>query len=45
MILIAGDLSYADGKNELWDQWFNMISPLASSMPLQVKTRLHALAF
>jgi hypothetical protein len=30
-VLHAGDLSYANGKPPLWDQWFRLIEPLAST--------------
>lgn len=31
--VIAGDLAYAEGNQFIWDEWFNMISPMASSIP------------
>ncbi len=29
----GGDLSYANGDEPLWDQWFNQLQPLASRVP------------
>lgn len=31
--LIMGDLSYANGNQPIWDQWFELIEPIASQMP------------
>lgn len=31
--LLLGDLAYANGKQEIWDQYFRMIEPLASTVP------------
>jgi hypothetical protein len=31
--LIVGDLAYANGDQSIWDQWFSMIEPMASSRP------------
>lgn len=33
-VLIAGDLSYANGEQAVWDQYFDMLDPLASRIPL-----------
>jgi acid phosphatase type 7 len=35
MILMGGDLSYADGDASKWDSWFRMIEPVASRIPVQ----------
>jgi predicted MPP superfamily phosphohydrolase len=34
--IIMGDLSYANGNQPIWDQWFDLIEPLASQVPLMV---------
>lgn len=34
LIVIAGDLSYANGKQEKWDLWFDQIEPWASRIPV-----------
>lgn len=31
--LIVGDLAYANGDQAIWDQWFDMVSPMARSKP------------
>jgi 3',5'-cyclic AMP phosphodiesterase CpdA len=31
--LIVGDLAYANGDQSIWDEWFTMIEPMASSRP------------
>lgn len=31
--LLLGDLAYANGLTEIWDKYFRMIEPLASSVP------------
>ena len=33
LALMVGDLSYATGYAGLWDNWMNMIEPLASRVP------------
>ena len=33
LLIHAGDLSYANGRIQVWDQWFRMIEPLASRVP------------
>jgi len=40
-LLISGDLSYADGIQKYWDQWGNMIQPLASLFPFMVAPGNH----
>jgi acid phosphatase type 7 len=32
--LVAGDISYADGYQPLWDRWANEVEPLTRSVPL-----------
>jgi acid phosphatase type 7 len=32
--LVAGDISYADGRQPVWDRWFNEVEPLAARFPL-----------
>ena len=36
-----GDLSYARGAAHIWDEWFNMISPFTSKVPLMVAVGNH----
>lgn len=31
LLLLAGDLSYADGNQPVWDQWFSDVEPLLAS--------------
>jgi hypothetical protein len=33
-LLIAGDLSYADGVPERWDSWLELMQPLLQTLPL-----------
>ncbi len=32
--LILGDLSYANGKQKIWDEWFEQLEPLSRSIPV-----------
>lgn len=32
--LILGDLSYANGNQQVWDQWFEQIEPLSRMVPI-----------
>jgi predicted MPP superfamily phosphohydrolase len=32
--LILGDLSYADGKQKVWDKWFEQLEPLSRAIPV-----------
>lgn len=41
LLLMPGDLSYASTGSGDWDQWFNMVEPLAAKMPLQVAIGNH----
>jgi predicted MPP superfamily phosphohydrolase len=34
--LIMGDLSYANGNQPIWDDWFELLEPLASQVPVMV---------
>lgn len=34
MVVIAGDLSYANGEQAVWDTWFDQLQPLASRIPV-----------
>jgi hypothetical protein len=45
MILHAGDLSYADCNQELWDSYGEMIQPLASYIPWMVCPGNHEIEF
>ena len=33
-VVIAGDLSYADGNQPVWDDWFDQVEPLAAQIPM-----------
>ncbi|PPE75671.1 serine/threonine protein phosphatase [Solimonas fluminis] len=33
-VLIAGDLSYANGDQPVWDDWFNQLEHLSASVPV-----------
>jgi len=44
-VLLAGDLSYADGYYSRWDSFGRMIEPLASEVPLMVAGGNHEFAF
>ena len=39
--LLIGDLSYANGEQALWDSYGELVSPLASAMPLQTLVGNH----
>lgn len=39
--LIMGDLSYANGNQPIWDQWFELIEPLASRVPFMAAPGNH----
>ncbi|BAT15912.1 Os12g0150700 [Oryza sativa Japonica Group] len=39
--LVAGDLSYADGKQPLWDSFGRLVQPLASARPWMVTEGNH----
>jgi hypothetical protein len=45
MILHAGDLSYADCEQDLWDSYGKMIDPLASTTPWMVCPGNHEIEF
>jgi hypothetical protein len=45
MILHAGDLSYADCDQQLWDSYGEMIEPLASYTPWMVCAGNHEIEF
>jgi hypothetical protein len=40
-IHMFGDLSYADGIGRVWDEWFDMIQPFASRVPVMVGVGNH----
>ncbi|WP_428312752.1 metallophosphoesterase [Hydrocarboniphaga sp.] len=40
-VLIAGDLSYANGDQAVWDQYFAMLEPLASGYPVMTAPGNH----
>ena len=39
--LLAGDLSYANGDQAVWDTWFRQIEPLAARLPLMTAPGNH----
>lgn len=39
--LVAGDLSYANGEQSIWDDWFGLIDPLASRIPMMTTPGNH----
>ena len=41
MVLLVGDLSYADCEQSRWDSWGNMIELIASRKPLMVGAGNH----
>ncbi|XP_062183062.1 purple acid phosphatase 22-like [Phragmites australis] len=41
ILLLPGDLSYADTRQELWDLWGRLVQPLASSRPWMVTAGNH----
>lgn len=40
-VLHVGDISYGDGKGEVWDAFMSQISPFASGTPYMVGTGNH----
>jgi hypothetical protein len=40
-VWIAGDLSYANGDQPLWDSYFDMLEPLASEIPVMTAPGNH----
>lgn len=34
LVLVGGDLSYANGNASVWNDWFELIEPLAASVPV-----------
>jgi hypothetical protein len=41
LVLVAGDLSYANGNQPLWDSWFAQIEPLAARVPVMAAAGNH----
>lgn len=41
LVLIAGDLSYANGNQPLWDSWFDSIEPVASEVAVMAAPGNH----
>lgn len=41
LFFVAGDLSYANGQQRLWDTWFDMLEPLASQVPIMAAPGNH----
>ena len=40
-LLIAGDMSYADGDPHRWESWFELMEPLLRQTPIQVAAGNH----
>lgn len=36
LVIIGGDISYAHGRPDAWDEWFRLVEPLASRVPVMV---------
>lgn len=36
-----GDISYANGAAHIWDEWFRMISPISTTIPIMVSIGNH----
>lgn len=41
LVLIAGDLSYANGIQPVWDRWFDQIEPVAAAIPVMAAPGNH----
>ena len=41
LVLVAGDLSYANGDQPVWDDWFGLIEPVAAGIPLMAAPGNH----
>jgi predicted phosphodiesterase len=41
LVLIAGDLSYANGTQPVWDRWFDLIEPFAATVPVMAAPGNH----
>lgn len=41
LVLVAGDLSYANGDQPVWDTWFDQIQPLVSGVPMMAAPGNH----
>jgi len=41
LVLFAGDLAYADGKQPVWDTWFGQIEPLVAERPMMAAPGNH----
>ncbi len=41
LLLLAGDLSYANGDQPVWDQWFDEVEPVLSTVPLMASPGNH----
>lgn len=40
-VVLAGDLSYADGYQPVWDRWFDLMEPLAATVPIMAAPGNH----
>lgn len=36
LVIIGGDISYAHGRSDAWDEWFQLVEPLARRVPVMV---------
>ena len=45
VLMLVGDLSYADGEGERWDAWGELFSPLLSELPLVAFPGNHEVEF
>lgn len=40
-LIVAGDLSYADGNQPVWDEWFQQMQPLLATTPMMASPGNH----
>ncbi|WP_052367568.1 metallophosphoesterase [Algiphilus aromaticivorans] len=40
-LIVAGDLSYADGNQPVWDEWFQQMQPLLAGTPMMASPGNH----
>jgi len=41
MLILAGDMSYADSEQSRWLSWFSLVEPLLSKLPIEVTSGNH----
>lgn len=44
-IIHAGDISYANGKQKIWDRWGQLVQPLAAQVPWMVSPGNHEMHY